>query len=241
MKRFFLGAIFLLNGMALSATVTVPLIPQPQQVEWGKGEVMLPRHFTIRVTHPSLKSLGHYLSSILAQYGIDARVATFGQGFIRLALEDESTFKKLAAQSDTIGLSERYLLKTEGKGIKISAPRVAGLVNGVATLRQLLPTSTQTPAVVPLVTVADAPHYGWRGLMIDSSRHFFTPDELKRTLDLMALYKLNKMHWHLTDDQGWRIEIKAYPLLTEQGAWRTLNNQDRWCQKNATMTHNDDL
>lgn len=241
MKRFFLGAIFLLNGMALSATVTVPLIPQPQQVEWGQGEVMLPRHFTIRVTHPSLKPLGHYLSSILAQYGIDARVATFGQGFIRLALEDESTFKKLAAQSDTIGLSERYLLKTEGKGIKISAPRVAGLVNGVATLRQLLPTSTQTPAVVPLVTVADAPHYGWRGLMIDSSRHFFTPDELKQTLDLMALYKLNKMHWHLTDDQGWRIEIKAYPLLTEQGAWRTLNNQDRWCQKNAIMTHNDDL
>ena len=118
---------------------------------------------------------------------------------------------------------------------------MAGLVNGVATLRQLLPTSTQTPAVVPLVTVADAPHYGWRGLMIDSSRHFFTPDELKQTLDLMALYKLNKMHWHLTDDQGWRIEIKAYPLLTEQGAWRTLNNQDRWCQKNATMTHNDDL
>ena len=123
MKRFFLGAIFLLNGMALSATVTVPLIPQPQQVEWGQGEVTLPRHFTIRVTHPSLKSLGHYLSSILAQYGIDARVATFGQGFIRLALEDDNVFKTSALSTNTAALAERYLLKTEGKGIKISAPR----------------------------------------------------------------------------------------------------------------------
>lgn len=228
MKRFFLGAIFLLNGMALSATVTVPLIPQPQQVEWGQGEVTLPRHFTIRVTHSSLKSLGHYLSSILAQYGIDARVATFGQGFIRLALEDDNVFKTPALSTNTAALSEHYLLKTEGKGIKISAPRVAGLVNGVATLRQLLPTSTQTPAVVPLVTVADAPHYGWRGLMIDSSRHFFTPDELKQTLDLMALYKLNKMHWHLTDDQGWRIEIKSLPNLTAKGAWRAKRVGQWW-------------
>ena len=67
--------------------------------------------------------------------------------------------------------------------------------------------------------------------MLDVSRHFYSPDEVKELLDLMALYKLNKFHWHLTDDQGWRIEIKKYPLLTEKGAWRPFNSQDRECMR----------
>ena len=86
---------------------------------------------------------------------------------------------------------------------------------------------------MPVVTILDTPAYGWRGMHLDVSRHFFSIGYLRRFIDVMALYKLNKFHLHLTDDQGWRIEIKKYPLLTEKGAWRTFNNQDSACMKRA--------
>src|SRR6202034_3042404 len=92
--------------------------------------------------------------------------------------------------------------------------------------RQLLPADIEaggkTVAVlnVPCVAIKDSPRFRWRGLMLDVSRHFFDKKEVERFLDLMAMYKLNTFHWHLTDDQGWRIEIKKYPKLTEVGAWR---------------------
>ena len=78
---------------------------------------------------------------------------------------------------------------------------------------------------IPAVEIKDSPRFDWRGLMLDVSRHFYDKDEVKELLDLMALYKMNKFHWHLTDDQGWRVEIKKYPLLTEKGAWRKYNSQ----------------
>lgn len=82
---------------------------------------------------------------------------------------------------------------------------------------------------IPAVEIKDSPRFGWRGLMLDVSRHFYDKDEVKELLDLMALYKMNKFHWHLTDDQGWRVEIKKYPLLTEKGAWRKYNSHDKTC------------
>lgn len=88
--------------------------------------------------------------------------------------------------------------------------------------------------VLPAVVIKDAPVYAWRGMHLDVSRHFFSIDYLRKFIDVMALYKLNTFHLHLTDDQGWRIEIKKYPKLTENGAWRTLNNQDSACMRRAT-------
>ena len=93
---------------------------------------------------------------------------------------------------------------------------------------------------IPSVQIQDAPRFGWRGLMLDVSRHFYSKEEVMEFLDLMALYKLNKFHWHLTDDQGWRLEIKKYPLLTEKGAWRKFNNHDRDCMKYAAEQDNPD-
>ena len=122
---------------------------------------------------------------------------------------------------------EGYELTVATNGVEIRAPTEAGLFYGVQTLLQLLPpkifsTNLVTNAnwQVPCVQIGDWPRFHWRGLMLDVSRHFYTPPEVEKILDLMALHKLNTFHWHLVDDQGWRIEIKKYPRLTQVGAWR---------------------
>ncbi len=122
---------------------------------------------------------------------------------------------------------EAYTLAVTEKGIEIKASSDAGFLYAIQTLKQLLPRAIfghdeQEPDwSIPYVTISDAPQYGHRGFMMDVARHFFDKDEVKRVLDIMALYKMNRLHWHLTDDQGWRIEIPEYPLLTEVGAVRS--------------------
>ena len=96
----------------------------------------------------------------------------------------------------------------------------AGLFYGIQSLIQLFPNETGTTAILPCLTIEDRPRFHYRGFMLDVSRHFFTTDQVKELLDWMAFYKLNRFHWHLTDDEGWRLEIKSYPKLTQAGAWR---------------------
>jgi hexosaminidase len=123
---------------------------------------------------------------------------------------------------------EGYRLEVTPQGITIKAPQPAGLFYGVQTLRQLLPAetfgsrrlSTDEPFAIPCVRVEDYPRFGWRGMHLDVSRHFFDVPFVKRYLDNLALHKINVFHWHLTDDDGWRVEIKKYPKLTQVGAWR---------------------
>jgi len=123
---------------------------------------------------------------------------------------------------------EGYTLTVTPDSVVIRAPTETGLFYGVQTLFQLLPpeifsTNPVTNVVwqTPAVQIEDRPRFPWRGFMLDTSRHFFTPAEIETLLDAMALQKLNRFHWHLTDDQGWRIEIKKYPKLTQIGAWRS--------------------
>jgi hexosaminidase len=122
---------------------------------------------------------------------------------------------------------EGYSLVVKPGSVVITAKTSAGLFYGMQSLRQLLPPQiesrervTDVAWTVPCVQMKDSPRFGWRGLMLDVSRHFEDKTEVERLLDLMALHKLNVFHWHLVDDQGWRIEIKKYPKLTEIGAWR---------------------
>jgi hexosaminidase len=126
----------------------------------------------------------------------------------------------------TLG-AEGYQLDVTPTGVVIRASTTAGLFYGIQTLRQLLPPQVESREKVtgvawdvPCVQIKDSPRCAWRGLMLDCARHFFDKGEVERLLDVMALHKLNTFHWHLTDDQGWRIEIKKYPKLTEDGAWR---------------------
>ncbi len=119
---------------------------------------------------------------------------------------------------------EGYLLKIENKQINIQANTEAGIFYAFQSLKQLLPSSTSpsknNKLQITTCIIKDYPRFGWRGLMLDVSRHFFTVDEVKKYIDKMAEYKFNVLHWHLTDDDGWRIEIKSLPKLTEIGAWR---------------------
>ena len=124
--------------------------------------------------------------------------------------------------------AEAYKLNVSKKQVRIEASRPAGFYYALQTLKQLMPrnvmagvaTSDHLQWSLPSVEIEDAPRFEWRGFMLDEGRHFFGKDEIKRVIDMMAIYKMNRFHWHLTEDQGWRIEIKKYPKLTETGAWR---------------------
>ncbi|MDJ1485193.1 family 20 glycosylhydrolase [Cytophagaceae bacterium YF14B1] len=141
----------------------------------------------------------------------------------------------LFQQDPGIANPEGYHLTITPELVTITAKTPAGMFRAIQTLRQLLPVkaSSSQSVTIPAAEIKDEPLYTWRGMHLDVSRHFFSVEYLKKYIDLLALYKMNKLHLHLTDDQGWRIEIKKYPKLTEQGAWRTFNNQDSTCMKRA--------
>ncbi|MEL6134177.1 MAG: beta-N-acetylhexosaminidase, partial [Bacteroidota bacterium] len=127
---------------------------------------------------------------------------------------------------DQVG-GEGYKLEIEPQAVMLRAPNAAGIFYGIQTLQQLLPPNfanrtpqDTSPISIPACTIIDFPRFQWRGLMLDVSRHFFPPEDVKAFIDQMAAYKFNTFHWHLTDDEGWRIEIKSRPRLTEVGAWR---------------------
>ncbi|AUZ53834.1 hypothetical protein B1L07_00355 [Stenotrophomonas acidaminiphila] len=123
----------------------------------------------------------------------------------------------LTLDADAGANPEGYTLRVDERGIRLRAAGDAGLFHGLQTLRQLLADGGDG---IAHVAIDDAPRFAWRGLHLDVARHLFPMDYIKRQLDLMARYKFNVLHWHLTDDQGWRLEIKRYPKLTEVGAWR---------------------
>lgn len=122
---------------------------------------------------------------------------------------------------------ENYTIKVTRRGIKVTAPDRNGVLYAIATLKQMMPaaiygTETDSDAdwSIPCCTIVDGPRFAYRGMHMDPCRHFWSIEETKRYIDIMAVYKLNRLHWHLTEDQGWRIEIKSLPRLTEVGAWR---------------------
>ncbi|WP_316633353.1 glycoside hydrolase family 20 protein [uncultured Flavobacterium sp.] len=139
---------------------------------------------------------------------------------------------------------EAYTLDVNEKNITITAKGNAGFIYGLETIRQLLPEAIESKSLItsakwqiPNVTITDEPRFEWRGLMLDLSRHFFDKNYVIETIDRLAMLKMNVLHLHLVDDQGWRIEIKKYPKLTEVGAWRVDQENAAW---NARLVTNPD-
>lgn len=222
--------------LVLTATAQRPaLIPQPARVEWGTGEFVLPKGATISCENAQLRPVATYLGEMLAKatgYKVSQRKS---KGTIQLALS-------------ATGKEGSYTLRVHKDGVRIEGNTYRGVINGIATLRQLFAREIESSAVVadkrwtlPYASIADEPRFDWRGMELDCSRHFFTKEEVKALLDVLALYKIDRFHWHLTDDQGWRIEIRKYPLLTDNGAWRTFNNQDSVCMARAKAEDNPEL
>jgi hexosaminidase len=123
---------------------------------------------------------------------------------------------------------EGYELTVTPNSIALEAVQPAGLFYGVQTIRQLLPFEGEGGRVIPCVEIVDKPRFPWRGMLLDCCRHFMSKDFVKEYIDLLAYHKMNILHWHLTEDQGWRIEIKGYPKLTEVGGWRTYEDGIRY-------------
>jgi hexosaminidase len=199
-------------------STTLALIPQPQQIALGTGTFTLDASTSIQAA-AGAEGVAQYLAHLL-------RPATGLPLPVMSAVAQNRIVLTLTPDAADLG-REGYRLSVDAAGVDIRAAQPAGLFYGVQTLRQLLPPEIESAAAVqgvswtiPAVTIADQPRYGWRGLHLDVGRHFFPVAFIKKYIDLMALHKLNVFHWHLTEDQGWRIEIKKYPRLTEVGAHR---------------------
>ena len=157
--------------------------------------------------------------------------ATWGKG--KFTIQPQTT---IAYGDKGVKGEGAYRLNVEKARITVKGHDYGAITSAIATLRQITEGKEVTTC-----QISDAPRFGWRGFHLDCSRHFFSVAEVEEAIDLMALYKLNRFHWHLTDDQGWRIEIKRYPLLTERGAWRKPNGQDASCLYQAKKEDNPDL
>lgn len=206
-----------LNGCG---TKTKPsIVPLPQKVESHKGDFLLNSQ-TQMFLDPASAEIFSYFSTQLRRYTRQTLSVPLSD-----ALHLTNVIEVTTSNANPALGPEGYELLVNADSILIRG-QPAGLFYGLQSLLQLLPQissdSRPTNAVlrIPCVHIEDQPRFKWRGLMLDVSRHFFSKDEVKQLLDAMAVYKLNTFHWHLTDDQGWRIEIKKYPRLTEVGAWR---------------------
>ena len=211
--------------LVVHAHEAATIVPTPVQLIEGTGTCKLDT-VTVDCRDAALLPAAQYLAQSLA--GRATVAATGGRATpVKLAL-------------DTTLEASQYRLDIAPGHIDITGGDYSGVACGIATLRQLLPAASGS-IEVPCLRITDKPRYGWRGLLLDSSRHFWSVDEVKRLLDLMACYKLNRLHWHLVDDEGWRIEIKRYPQLTGQGAFRPFDSHDLGCEERAAREHNADL
>lgn len=220
MKQRFLTlmlALLVLHGV-LPAQDFVNLTPKPKSMTVQSGKLVLPRQFTVGYTgldDEMVNEVERFVAAFNLATGYEA-TASQGDGAALIQVGASSAAAKDGAYSLTVD-AEKATLK---------AKDALGLFYAFQTLKKMLPANVMagvkdasvTEYALPRVVITDEPRFAYRGFMLDVSRHFFTVKEVKRVLDLMSYYKLNKFHWHLTDDQGWRIEIKKYPKLTTIGA-----------------------
>ncbi|MBW7838313.1 MAG: family 20 glycosylhydrolase [Chitinophagaceae bacterium] len=199
----------------------INIIPQPVSLNLQQGSFTIDKNTTItfNTAQTELATAAHYLAG---------QIKNISGATLRLNHAASKTIRLKLQQTAEIG-EEGYLLHITPSNITITANSKKGIVYGMQTLFQLLPAiRTNATLEVPCMTVKDYPRFQWRGMHLDVSRHFFGPEFVKKYIDFLAAYKFNTFHWHLTDDQGWRIEIRKYPNLTKTGAWRVDENYLTW-------------
>lgn len=216
------------SGIGLIACMAFVFSCSSKQETADYRVVPLPKTISVQTGKPFV--LDNQVRILYPEGNADMkRNAEFLKAYIQ-----ESTGKELTVEAGTEGANaivlklglqyanpEAYRLAVTDEGVMIEAPTEAGVFYGVQTLRKSLPVVREAKVVMPAVVVNDEPRFSHRGMMLDISRHFFALDSVKRYIDLLALHNINRFHWHLTDDQGWRIEIKKYPELTQVGSKRS--------------------
>lgn len=207
---------FLLPSTAMGQTADFNIIPQPQQVVADASAPFVLNANTVIYVQTKSQDMKRN-ATMLASYiqeatGIRPTIGKFVKGSPAIILSIDKT----------ISNAEGYKLNANAKQISIAGASAAGVFYGIQTLRKSLPlcSGKATQVNIPAVQIADAPRFAYRGTHLDVSRHFVTTDSIRQFIDMLALHNINRFHWHLTDDQGWRIEIKKYPLLTAIGSKR---------------------
>lgn len=208
------------------STASPALIPYPASLTTAKGSFMVTPAVSINAAPGFEKAVAELQRLVKQAWGRPLKTTA------------ASTKKKIVLQKDAaITAAEGYRISITPQQVLLEAGGPVGMFRAVQTIRQLLPpiadkkTASLQAWALPALAISDAPGYAWRGIHLDVSRHFFSIAYLEKLIDRMALYKLNKLHLHLTDDQGWRVEIKKYPALTAQGAWRTFDKNDSFCMR----------
>lgn len=217
--RNLISIIFALSVLTASAqNSTLNIIPQPVEVKQLGGIFKLSGSSSITYNNQQSREIAEMMAQkINIPTGFSIKAKQGGNGSIQFNLNSKP--------NEILG-NEGYVLDASPKSIVISANKPAGLFYGMQTLLQLLPKEIEGKVVVrkswtiPTIKIVDYPRFAWRGIMLDVSRNFFTKEEVKQYIDQLARYKFNTFHWHLSDDNGWRIEIKSLPRLTEVGAYR---------------------
>lgn len=202
------------------------IIPRPEKMELNEGSFLFDKNTRFIVENEEQKAIAGQLAEKFEK----------AAGFkpqIKIAKEAEKN--SVYFLTGSIPGDEGYLLDVMDGRIQITASRPAGFFYGIQTLRQLLPVKIESQKqvkdidwCVPNISISDNPRFKWRGFMKDVSRHFFPKEYIKDLIDYLSLHKINTFHWHLVDYQGWRIEIKKYPKLTEVGAWRVDHEDKHW-------------
>jgi hexosaminidase len=218
MRRSFLiaGMLLLLGTFFTTAQVAnYNVIPMPLSIEQGNEKAFVLTKNT-KILYPKnnekMKRNAAFLTDYLKENtGILLKSKAAKSGGNAILLKTGLVSKN----------SEAYEIEVSPKGIVITGASEAGVFYGIQTLRKSIPVAQTKKVKMPAVKISDAPAFAYRGMMLDVSRHFCTVDSVKRWIDMLALHNVNTFHWHLTEDQGWRIEIKKYPRLTEIGSKRT--------------------
>ena len=218
-------AIIMCLPMAMRADSDINLTPLPMKMSKGSGRLVLPESFTIatgelnEVNAAEAVKFAALLSKVTG-YSIE----------VKKDAEDAFVTMSMYTGSEELG-SEGYTLDISAGGIAIAANEANGFYYAFQSIKKMLPANVMaevkddkaTEYSLPVVNITDAPRFEYRGFMLDVSRHYFSIEQIKRMIDVMSYYKMNRFHWHLTDDQGWRFEVKKYPLLTTVGATRNDN------------------
>ncbi len=209
MKKTLL-ALLMLPLMQLQAQ-SVNIIPQPAKMEVGQGHFTIDANTKIIVSGAGMEKSARFLNDYLQKfYGFNLKVIK-GKAASGIVL-------KQAAMAD--GVDGAYTMNIDKSGVTIAGHTENGTFYGIQSLIQLLPLEKSKTFTVPFFSIEDRPRFAYRGMHLDVGRHFFPVDFIKKYIDFIAMYKLNTFHWHLTEDQGWRIEIRQYPRLTSVGGFR---------------------
>lgn len=226
MVKSFLFSLLLCT--TLSFAQEVHIIPQPVKVVRNTGNFVITSQTSLVVTNKEDNATAAFLNKYLSDY----------YGFVLpVAKKAAKNYIKLTSQKNIGGLkSEGYTFKSDQKGVEINGNAPIGTFYGMQTLIQLLPVEKNKSLAIAAVEVKDEPRFEYRGAMLDVGRHYFPVAFVKKYIDYLALHKMNYFHWHLTEDQGWRIEIKKYPKLTEIGSKRNGSIIGRYPGKGSDNT-----